>query len=185
MKGNGERAEQAREYFTRVEEKAKEAVINRSELSPQMQMLMGMVEAQAKQELEQKRQAEQLNRLEHNQTMIAETFQKSNSEEDFKEWAKKCIAKIAESPNYTNGSNRHQKYSFAWKESYERLNQKRPCRLKQRVSQAQGEALQNGATQSRAKAINALSVISMDKNLKPVYETVIKEMMICYCVSVA
>lgn len=43
-------------------------------------------------------------------------------------------------------------------------------------------ALQNGATKSAANAINRLTVISADKDLKPVYETVIKEMMICYCV---
>jgi len=47
MKGNGERAEQAREYFTQLEEKVKEVAINRSLISPQMQMLMSIVEAQA------------------------------------------------------------------------------------------------------------------------------------------
>lgn len=70
MKGNGARAEEAREYFTRLEEKVKEAIINRSQISPQMQMLMGMVEMQAKQELEQKRHAERLEALEKNQKII-------------------------------------------------------------------------------------------------------------------
>ena len=62
-KGNGERAEQAREYFSTLDDKIKEVAINRQQLSPQMQMLMAMVESQARQELEQKRQAEQINRL--------------------------------------------------------------------------------------------------------------------------
>ena len=48
MKGSGEKAEQAREYFTRVEEKAKEMVINRSQLSPQMQMVMSLAESMAR-----------------------------------------------------------------------------------------------------------------------------------------
>ncbi len=62
-KGNGERAEQAREYFSTLDDKIKEVAINRQQLSPQMQMLMAMVESQARQELEQKRQAEQINQL--------------------------------------------------------------------------------------------------------------------------
>lgn len=62
-KGNGERAEQAREYFSTLDDKVKEVAINRQQLSPQMQMLMAMVESQARQELEQKRQAEQISRL--------------------------------------------------------------------------------------------------------------------------
>lgn len=62
-KGNGERAEQAREYFSTLDDKIKEVAINRRQLSPQMQMLMAMVESQARHELEQKRQAEQINQL--------------------------------------------------------------------------------------------------------------------------
>lgn len=181
-KGNSEKAEQAREYFTTVEEKAKSLAINRSALSPQMQMLMGMVESQARQELEQKRQAEQLNRIEKKQETIVETFSDTSGEEDFKTWTNRCIGKIAESPKYTNGTSRSARYKNARSESYDRLNQKRACRLTQRVAYAKEMALQNGATKSAASAINRLTVISADKDLKPVYETVIKEMMIYYCV---
>lgn len=70
MKGTGARADQAREYFTRVEEKAKEMVVNRSQLSPQMQLTMQMAEVMAQQELEQKRQAQQLAKVEENQKAI-------------------------------------------------------------------------------------------------------------------
>lgn len=183
QKGNGAKAELAREYFTRVEEKTKETAINRSQLSPQMQMLMGMVETQARQELEQKRQAEQLNRIEEKQTLLTETFRKSADREDFKTWCKKCIGRIAESPNFAFGISKAQKYALAWNESYERLNEERPCRLKQRVKTAQGEALQNGATHSKVKEINQLTIIAADKDLKPVYEMVIKEMVSYYCMS--
>lgn len=62
-KGSGERAEQAREYFSTLDDKAKEIAINRMQLSPQMQILMALVESQARQELEQKRQAEQIGKL--------------------------------------------------------------------------------------------------------------------------
>ncbi len=63
MESHSVRGKEARQYFILVEDKAKEVAINRQQLSPQMQMLMAMVESQARQELEQKRQAEQINQL--------------------------------------------------------------------------------------------------------------------------
>lgn len=184
-KGGGEKAELAREYFTRVEERAKEFAINRTRLSPQMQMFYAIADEQAKMELEQQRQAEQLNRIEQKQDTIAETFKETSDTEDFKTWVNRCIGKIAESPKYVNGSSRSAKYQNARSESYERLNQKRACRLTQRVAYAKEMALQNGATKTAANSINRLTVIAADKDLRPIYETVIREMMIAYCVEVA
>lgn len=183
MMQKNERGEEAREYFARLEEKTKEIAINRSQLSPQMQMFYAIADGQAKIELEQKRLEEQQKRTEKKVDAISETFKKTTDGEDYKDWCKKCIAKIAESPNFSLDVPRNEKYQLAWGESYERLNGKRPCRLKQRVNTARGEALQNGATQSKAKEINALTIIASDKDLKPVYEMVIKEMMIYYCVN--
>ena len=64
VKGNSEKAEQAREYFTRVEEKVKENVIDRSQLSPQLQLMNMLVESMNKQELIQKQQAKQIAKVE-------------------------------------------------------------------------------------------------------------------------
>lgn len=183
MLERNDKGKQVRKYFIAVEEKYKQGIVDRSQLSPQMQMLMEMVEAQAKQELEQKRQAEQLNRIEEKQNVITETFRKPSDKEDFKAWCKKCIARIVESDNFALGLQKKDKYALAWNESYERLNAERPCRLRQRVKTAQGEALQNGATSSKVKDINPLTIIAADKDLKPIYEKVIKEMVSYYCVS--
>jgi phage anti-repressor protein/DNA-binding XRE family transcriptional regulator len=60
MKGNGERAEQAREYFSRIEEKVKQTAIDRSALSPQTQHLLSMGDSIARLELEQRRQSAQV-----------------------------------------------------------------------------------------------------------------------------
>lgn len=180
MKGNGEKAEQARQYFITVEDKAKEAAINRSQLSPQMQMFYAIADGQAKMELEQKRQAEQISRIENNQKTMIETFSKSDDSRDFKGWCKKSITKIAESQKFVDGDSRSKKYALAWKESYDRLNEKKPCRIKQRVDRARNDAIRSGATHSQAKEITALSVIMADKALKPLYETVIREMLIYY-----
>lgn len=186
-KGNGERAEQAREYFSTLDDKVKEVAINRSQLSQSTQALFGLIESMAKQELEQKRQAEQLNRIEQKQEVISDTFTHTSTDEDFKAWVNRCISKIAESPNYTNGSGRSARYQNVRTESYDRLRQKWNCNLNDRVARAKGRALENkpNITKKELDSINKLSVISEDKSLKPVYETVIKEMMIFYCVNIS
>lgn len=184
VKGNSARAEEAREYFTRLEEKAKQHVIDRAQLSPQTQLLLSMSESIARTELEQKRQAEQIQRLEDTQHTLVETFQNTSGTEDFQAWANRCLAKIAESPKFDRGYGRSNNYAFARNESYERLKKKWNCNLNDRVSRARGRAMEKNPGISKAKlnAINKLSVISDDKSLRPVYETVIKEMMIAYCV---
>lgn len=63
VKGNSEKAEQAREYFTRVEEKVKQKAIDYSQLSPELQMFQRIFNSVAEQQLEQKRQAEQIRKV--------------------------------------------------------------------------------------------------------------------------
>lgn len=178
--------DKAWEQFDNLEEtyfNKKQEVINRSQLSQSTQALFGLIESMAKQELEQKRQAEQLNRIEQKQEVISDTFTHTLTDEDFKAWVNRCIAKIAESPHYTNGSSRQGRYQNVRTESYDRLRKKWNCNLNDRVARAKGRALDNkpNITKKELEAINKLSIIAEDKSLKPIYETVIKEMMICYC----
>lgn len=184
QKGNGAKAELAREYFTRVEEKTKEMAINRSQLSPQMQMFYAIADGQARVELEQKRQAEQLNRIEQTQIAIADTFQKADDTDDFQKWANDRIAQIAESNKFDKGQGRSKNYSLARSESYERLKQKRNCRLDDRVQKAIGRALEErpDIKKSELQKINKIYIIANDKDLRPAYELVIKEMMMAYCI---
>jgi anti-repressor protein len=184
MKGSGERAEEAREYFTHVEEKVKELAVDRKTLSPELQMFMQMGEVMARQELEQKRQAEKIHKIENNQKAIVQTFLKPE-EPDFKAWVKKCISAIAESDNYHYVGSSGARYGSVWNESYDRLNSIRACRLKQRVEQRRERALIAGADRKQVEQITKLSIVEEDKDLRPIYERVIKEMMIAYCVEVA
>lgn len=186
-KGNGQRADEAREYFSRLDDKAKEISINRSQLSQSTQALFGLIESMAKQELEQKRQAEQLNRIEQKRDMLTDTFQKTDDTEDFQKWANNCIARIAESEKFDRRQGRSKNYSLARAESYERLKQKRNCRLDDRVQKAIGRALEEkpDIKKSDLQKINKIYIIANDKDLRPVYELVIKEMMIAYCVEAA
>lgn len=158
--------------------------ISVSELSPELQMFKSLWDMQAQQELEQKRQAEKIEQLEEKQEAIADTFQKADDTEDFQKWANNCIARIAESPKFDRGYGRNQNYSLARTESYERLKQKRNCRLDDRVEKAVGRALKErpDIKKSELQKINKIYVIANDKDLRPAYELVIKEMMIYYCV---
>lgn len=185
MESHSSKGKIARQYFITVEDKAKEMAINRSQLSPQMQMFYAIADGQAKMELEQKRQAEQMNRIEQKQDAIVETFQKTDSVEDFQKWANDRITQIAESPKFDKGYGRSKNYSLARSESYERLKQKRNCRLDDRVQKAKGRALEErpDIKKSELDKINKIYIIANDKDLRPAYELVIKEMMVYYCVS--
>ena len=97
----------------------------------------------------------------------------------------RCLSAIAESGNYPYIGSREERHRAVRAESYERLNQKKPCRLNQRVESEKGRASIAGASAARIKGITKLSVIESDKALKPLYEAVIREMMIAYCVEVA
>ena len=183
VKGNSENSEQAREYLTTVEEKVKQKAIDISSLSPQLQSLYGLIETQARQELEQKRLAKEVAEVKQSQNAIAETFAKANNEEDFQRWVNTCITRIAQSPYFCSGVQQNAKYSMARSESYDRLTKKRNCRLDDRVQRAKGRALEERPSIKKTdlNKINKLSVITSDKDLKPAYELVIKEMMMCYC----
>lgn len=60
MQQKTERGEQARNYFVGIEERVKQEVINRNQLSPQMQLMNMLVENMSRQELEQKRLAKEV-----------------------------------------------------------------------------------------------------------------------------
>lgn len=65
-KGNGAKGEQAREYFTTLEERVKQKAIDLTQLSPELQRAYAIIESQAKMELEQKRQAKEIKGLQDN-----------------------------------------------------------------------------------------------------------------------
>ena len=166
------------------EEKAKQMVIDRKQLSPQLQLMNMLVENMSRQELEQKRQSEQLNRLEDNQRKLVDTFQSTPDSDSFQQWATKCLSKIASSPKIDERLGKSSRHALVRNESYSRLKKKWNCNLDDRVARAKGRAMQRnpGITKAELNSITKLSVICGDKSLRPVYETVIKEMMIAYCV---
>lgn len=183
MKGNGKKAEDAREYFTKVEDGAKQMVLRMQEMSPQLQVMINMELEQKRQAKEQKRQAAELAEVKENQRTIARALIRP-AEVDFRTWVNNCLSAIAESEGYLYIGSVQERHRAVRTESYERLNRKRPCRLNQRVSRARGDAATAGANHNQINAINKLTVIEADKDLRPVYESVIREMLAAYGVNI-
>lgn len=180
-KGNGARAEEAREYFTTVEEKTKEEVVNRSQASPLLQSVAGIIDSLIKQEAEQNRLKEQQEKIEKKLDVVVATYEKNDSSDDFKQWCKNCAGKIAKSPKLEQFSSK-EVFGVIWNESYQRLTEKRPCNLKTRLTNERGKAFERGKSSSWIKQhITYLSIIADDKDLKPAYESVMREMMMVYC----
>ena len=183
VKGNSEKAEEAREYFTRLEEKVKQQVIDYSKLSPELQMFNQIFQQVAKTELEQKKLAERADQQEKNMKAIIDTFKGTDSDVGTEKWVNRCISKIAESDDFSYSFGN--KYAAARNESYRRLSDRASCRLDQKLRNAISRAEERGCTKELINQISKLSVIMQDKRLKEIYIGVIKEMMIAYRVEIA
>ena len=178
MKGSGERAEQAREYFSRLDEKMKEIAIDQSKLSPQLRYLISM-------ELKQKQQDERIRELEsriEQQDALMKNMRSrktENTERDTtRRWALRSIGQIAESPSFNGIYNRYQKVYW---ESYERLEEKTGCDLEELVKKAREKARKEGATKTRIKNISHQEIIAADEKLRESYASVIRDMLLAYC----
>ena len=178
MKGSGERAEQAREYFSRLDEKMKEIAIDQSKLSPQLRYLISM-------ELKQKQQDERIRELEsriEQQDALMKNMRSrktENTERDTtRRWALRSIGQIAESPSFNGIYNRYQKVYW---QSYERLEEKTGCDLEELVKKAREKARKEGATKTRIKNISRQEIIAADEKLRESYASVIRDMLLAYC----
>lgn len=184
MTQKNQKGEAARDYFTKVEDGAKEMTLRMQEISPQLQFMINVELEQKRQAQEQERQAAELEQVKENQKVIAHALSRP-VEKSFREWVNESLSAIAESNNYPYIGSRQNRNRAVRAESYERLNRKRPCRLEQRVTRARGEAAATPwTTKAQINAINKLTVIEADKDLRPVYESVIKEMLAAYRVNV-
>lgn len=183
MTQKNQKGENAREYFTKVEDGVKKMVMNLQEMSPQLQFMINVELEQKRQAKEQERQAIELNAVKENQKTIALALDQNN-DKNFRSWVNRSLSAIAESENYQYIGSREERYRAVRTESYERLTSKRPCKLNQRVANERSRAMEAGASQSMIKGINKISIIESDKDLKPVYESVIREMLVFYCVEI-
>ena len=173
MKGNGEKAEQARRYFITVEDKAKEMVINRQQLSPQMQMFYAIADGQAKLELEQKRQAEQIEKVEATVTTMKEIFI-----EPIGDWKNDINTRVREI-SIKSGI----PYQEVYGQMYGELENVAHCSLS-RLQSAKKKRMENaGNTKTAIKEGTTKIAVIYDKpQLKAIFEGIVKRYAMRYCV---
>ena len=172
MKGNGEKAEQARQYFITVEDKAKEMVINRSKLSSQMQILYGMLDGQAKLELEQKRQEEQIEKVEATVTTMKEIFT-----EPIGDWKNDINARVREISVKSGIA-----YQELYGQMYGELEMTAHCSLKRLQDNKRARMDKAGNTKTAIKeGTTKIAIIYEKPQLKALFENIVKRYAMKYC----
>lgn len=175
MKGNGEKAEEAREYFTHLEERVKQKAIDFSQLSPELQMFSRIFQSVAEQQLEQKRQAEKVEQLDKKVDSIKDVI--ALNPNSWRTDSAKIINKIA----LQMGGYEHIK--AVREESYKLLEERMGVALSIRLSNKKKTQALNGVSKSKIDKLNQLDVIADDKKLIQGYVSVIKDMAIKYGVT--
>ena len=172
MKGNGEKAEQARQYFITVEDKAKEMVVNRSQLSPQMQMFYAIADGQAKLELEQKRQAEQIEKVEATVITMKEIFT-----EPIGDWKNDINARVREI-SIKSGID----YQELYGQMYGELEMTAHCSLKRLQDNKRARMEKAGNTKTAIKeGTTKIAIIYEKPQLKAIFENIVKRYAMKYC----
>lgn len=172
MKGNGEKAEQAREYFTRLEEKVKQKVIDLSQLSPELQMFNKIFQSVAQQQLEQKRQAEQIERVEQTVTTMKEIFT-----EPIGDWKADINARVREI-SIKSGID----YQTLYGQLYGELETTAHCSLKRLQDNKKTRMEKAGNTKTAIKdGTTKIAVIYDKPQLKAIFEGIVKKYAMRYC----
>lgn len=172
VKGNSEKAEQAREYFTRIEEKVKQKAIDYSQLSPELQMFQQIFNSVAEQQLEQKRQAEQLRKVEDRVESIREVVAINSSS-----WRSDTATILGKIGAQLGGG---KMYSNVRNECYELLQKRAGVNLHMRWTNKRRRMADEGASKSSRDKLTYVDVIAEDKKLIECFVAIVKEMAIKY-----
>lgn len=171
MKGTSYKAEQAREYFAMVEEKAKQTIIDNQQLSPQTQLLVQLAQSIAQKELEDKQRDEKIATLEKTQENI-----------------KQAVIPITDNWRYTINTkfNRIQKnagvsFDALRGEMYRELEQRAGCDLNTRLRNKRARMQNEGCTKTEIRNTNKMDIIEEDKRLREIFSKIVSEYEIRYC----
>lgn len=172
VKGNSAKAEEAREYFTRLEEKVKQKAIDLSQLSPELQMFNKIFQSVAQQQLEQKRQAEQIERVEQTVTTMKEIFT-----EPIGDWKADINARVREI-SIKSGID----YQTLYGQLYGELEMTAHCSLKRLQENKKNRMEKAGNTKTAIKdGTTKIAVIYDKPQLKAIFEGIVKKYAMRYC----
>lgn len=175
MTQKNERGEQARDYFTKVEDKAKEMVLRLQEMSPELRLLINM-------EMEQKRQAAELAEVKEASQKNADRIESirdvvSLDTTSWRDDTRNLINKIAQE---LGGGTAFQQVRA---ESYELLEKRMGVSLKQRLTNKRRRMADEGMCKSKRDKLSQVDIIAEDKKLIEGYTAIVKEMAIKYGVA--
>lgn len=172
MKGNGEKAEQAREYFTRLEESVKQRAIDRSQLSPEIQALYGLLDNQAKLELEQRRQQEEISRIDTTVSTMKEIFT-----QPIGDWKAEINARVREVAHKSGIE-----YQELYNRMYGELETTAHCSLKRLQENKKARMEKAGNTKTAIKeGTTKIAIIFEKPQLKAIFETIVRQYAMRYC----
>lgn len=172
IKGNSEKAEQAREYFTTVEERVKQKAIDRTQLSPNLQALYRLIETQAMQELEQKRQAEQISKVETTVNNMKEIFT-----QPIGDWKAEINERVREI-SIKSGID----FQTIYNQMYGELETTAHCSLKRLQENKQKRMEKAGNTKSAIKSeTTKIAVVFEKPQLRAIFEGIVKKYAMRYC----
>lgn len=171
MKGNGARADEAREYFARIEEKAKQAVIDLSQLPPEMQMFKKIWDEQAKLILDQRKDHERIDRIEETTEAIKEAVRPilDNWRNDMNEKFNR-IQRSTDRP-----------FKDLRIEMYKKLENRAGCDLDARIRNKRQRMAEQGCTKTDINKLNKMDIIEADKKLREIFSKIVTEYEIKYC----
>ena len=168
MLERNENGKQVRRYFIQVEKKYKSASLATQELSPQLQVMINL-------EIEQKRQAEKIERVESRVESIREVvaIDTTSWREDTGRILRKIGTECSDSKSYQDVRT----------ESYQLLEKRMGVNVKQRLTNKRRRMADEGVCKSKRDKLNYLDVIADDKKLIEGYTAIVKELAIKYGVA--
>ncbi|EMF0589131.1 Rha family transcriptional regulator [Enterococcus faecium] len=150
--------------FNQMEEHIKQQ-IDTSNLSPELQMFQGIFNAVAKQELETKRLATQVDN-------ITEIVALNTTD-----WRRNCRKLVNKMVETQGGYGAYQEIQTA---IYEEVDRRAGSSLKTRLTNLRNRMAGEGVPKSKRDKTNKLDVIESDKRLKEIYLSVVKDFAIKY-----
>ena len=156
------------ESYFRVRQKA----IDRSQLSPQMQMFYAIADGQAKVELEQKRQAEQINKVEQTVDTMKEICT-----QPIGDWKAEINSRVREISIKSDIE-----YQTLYSQLYGELETVAHCSLKRLQENKKKRMEKAGNTKTAIKQeTTKIAIIYEKPQLKAIFENIVKKYAMSYC----
>lgn len=171
LKGNGEKAEQAREYFTTIEERVKEKAVQHSNLSPQLKLFQQMFEAVAAQEQAAREAKELAQKAVTTTDNIKEAVLPITDN-----WREEIVKKIRFIQHSCGAA-----FQDLNTEMYSELERRAGCDLNTRLRNKRQRMSDSGCRKTDINNARKLDVIEEDKKLREIYSKIVSEYAIKYC----